>query len=336
MKFTELKDEQECKMFRLADVDKSFVNALRRTLIGNIPIIVCNTLDCRILTNTSGFTNEFISARLACIPIHHKVIKDSFKISVHVKNTTSKTIHVTTDDFKHEGTEKLYPRTSLMDGKYSKPIEFLRLRPDEEIELECVTSIANGTMSGMYNSVGICSYGCTHDKAASDAAWVKNPLADIDKANWDLLKAKRYVIPNSFDFRMRTLGVYTNEVLLKYAVIILKAQFEYCKKTLTCIESTTTIKNCFDVTITGDYTIESNTFNMNGDYSIGGMLEHQLYLKLNDPITYIAYYKKHPRDTYGILRVAMEDGTSDSILNLVHKSCDECIKQLDKFSSMVK
>ena len=44
--------------FELKEVDKSYANALRRTLIGNIPIIVMKPEDCKITKNTTRFTNE--------------------------------------------------------------------------------------------------------------------------------------------------------------------------------------------------------------------------------------------------------------------------------------
>ena len=329
------------KRFRITGVDKSVVNALRRTLVGNIPILVMKPQDCVITENTTRFTNEIIKARLACIPVHHSSnIFDKFTVSVHHTNQTQKTMYLTTEMFTVEKAGKKYTDTRLfpsyantgLDGKkHDCYIDFMRLRPGETLSLKCETSIGTANESGMYNSVGTCAYGCTQDKEASDRAYRESD--GKSKADWDLLNAKRYVVPDSFEFILESIGVYTNEQLLIYAITVLKAQFEHCKSlTMDMVEeSLTTIQHCFDVKITGDYHLKELTVHVEGDYTIGKMLEAQIFKRFHDAeITYVAFFKKHPHDKFGILRVAFEGATAKSIIDLVQKTCDECIAVLDQ------
>ena len=337
MKYIDLPSKNGAMCFRLSGVDKSFANAIRRTLIGNIPILVLKPENCNITVNTSRFTNEIIKARLACIPIYHVNVNDSFTVEVSKKNEGSHTILVTTEDFKSDSKTNLFPNSrhlGLDDKMHSTAIEFLRLRPSEEITLTCKTSVGTANESGMYNSVGTCAYGFTQDESASNKEWAKNPQGTKD--DWDLLGAKRFVVPNSFDFILQTLGVFPNEILLKYAVEVMKAQLEYCKHTKDIVESLTSIKDCYDVKLSGNYTLNDLSVSLHGDYTIGKLLEYQVFTKFKAPVTYVSFFKKHPHDAHGILRIAFPDATPSSITEMVNTACDECIDQLNKFSAFVK
>ena len=324
------KEEKGILHFQLSGVDKSFANAIRRTLIGNIPIQVMKPEDCVIHVNTSRFTNEMIKLRLSCIPIHETNINKQLTIECSKKNDTTHLIYVTTEEF----TPKLFPPTKV--DKTERFIDWLRLRPDEEISFSCKTSIGTSNQCGAYNSVATCSYGCTKDVAASERAWGEKERL-ITKEDWDFLDGKRYVISNSFDFILETIGVFTNQQLLTLSSTILILQLEQCAKSVTIVSSMTTIEDCFDVSITGDYTIGTITIPMQGDYTIGKLLEYELYQRfLAKEITYVAFYKKHPHDTVGILRVAAKGATPESIRAMVETASEESIKKCKEFSSLVQ
>jgi len=325
--------------FRLSEVDKSFANAIRRTLLGNIPILVMKPKDCIILINTSRFTNEIIKARLSSVPICDMDIKHQYTISLSAKNVSRDTSYVTTHDFvvKHQGkpidTEKLFPKNS-----YTKRyICFLRLKSNmgspEEIQLECPTSIGTGNECGMYNSVGTCSYEYTHDVDAANEA---KSSVTTDKEDWAVLDAKRlYVIKDSFDFVLDTIGIHTNKEILLLSSIVLREQFDYCKMALDISPSVCTIPNCFDVKMTGSYHHGTNFITMKGDYSIGKILEYLLFTQVED-ITFITFFKLHPHDEYGILRIAFKDATPEGVKQNIIKACDASIELLETFSELVK
>jgi hypothetical protein len=134
---------------------------------------------------------------------------------------------------------------------------------------------------------------------------------------------------------LESIGVYTNDDLLKIASVVLKAQFEQCKSITEAEESLTTMQDCFDVKITGDYHLNELEVHVEGDYSIGKMLEAEIFKKFHDattPITFVAFFKKHPHDKFGILRVAFEGATAKSTIELVKEACDGCIGILQKLN----
>jgi DNA-directed RNA polymerase subunit L len=342
MKFEKLSSENGIR-FRLSEVDKSVANALRRTLIGNIPIYVMDPKKCSIFVNKTRFTNEIIASRLAAVPIcklwHDSAgLSDNYTISISVKNTSRNTMYITTRDFEveHQGkkldTTEIFPKNEYT----QKHICFLRLKANlsapEELQLECTTSVGTGNECGMYNSVGTCSYEYTHDIEAANEA---KASIETDKEDWAVLDAKQlYVVKDSFDFVLDTIGIHTNREVLLIASIVLREQLEHCKMELTIVPSLNTIPHCFDVKMTGSYNHGTHFIKMKGDHSIGKMLEFILFKSL-DP-TYITFFKLHPHDEFGILRIAYTDATPESIKDNIIKACDDAIRQFEEFSTMIK
>ena len=60
--------------FTLDNTNVSIANAIRRTILSDIPIVIIDTKHEKfnILQNTTRFNNEILKQRLGCIPIHIK------------------------------------------------------------------------------------------------------------------------------------------------------------------------------------------------------------------------------------------------------------------------
>ena len=95
--------------FTISGVNVSIANAIRRTVLSDIPTVVFKTSpyeECKanIITNTSRLNNEILKQRLSCIPIHipnyEEVNLKNYLLEVNVENTTDTTMFVTTQDFK--------------------------------------------------------------------------------------------------------------------------------------------------------------------------------------------------------------------------------------------
>jgi hypothetical protein len=339
MKFEILSDGPLMK-FRLSEVDKSFANALRRTMLGNIPILVFKPKDCLIEVNTSRFTNEIISSRLAAVPIHDKNITHSYSVSLHKKNTGSHSMYVCTDEFHVTKDGKDIPSTHIFhaDPISKRYIDFIRLRENlsnggEEIVLSAKSSIGTANECGSYNCVGTCAYAFTHDPDAAEQAFMGSGK---NRADFDCLESKRYTIPNSFDFILESIGIHTNKEILLFASIIIREQLKFLEtSTMTIEPSLTTMENCFDVRITGSYNHGGNLIEMNGDYTIGKLIEYQLYTKFSE-LTYVSFLKSHPHSPFGTLRLAFKDATPEKIKQEIILACQACSKSLEMFSQLVE
>ena len=80
-KISNLKEEDGKTIFTISNIDVSYVNAIRRTILSDIPIVVFKTTPyeenkANIITNTSRLNNEIVKQRLSCIPICIKNLEE--------------------------------------------------------------------------------------------------------------------------------------------------------------------------------------------------------------------------------------------------------------------
>lgn len=322
--------------FTLSNIDVSIANSIRRTILSLIPTFVFKTnMDqITIYKNTTRFTNEIIKQRLNCIPIHIKDIDtfpyQNYFVEVNVENNSDNILYVTTKDFVLKSMDNndvniddVFPANSYT-GDY---ILFLRLRPSISKELEgdkihftCKINIGNAKENGCYNVVSTCAYGNTVDTLLQNQIlntkikeWEKEGKTaeeiNREKQNWLLLDGKRCYKKNSFDFIIETIGVYTNKEIFNKACFII---INILKNIITLLNEDT-ISNNTDIYIIIEPSI--NTLNnsydiklMNGDYTIGKVLEYFIYNKYYDnKLTFCGFQKSHPHNTDSILTIAYKE-----------------------------
>jgi len=353
--------EEDNKLyFTLSGIDKCFANALRRTILTDIPTVVIRTEDttvnqCFIKKNTSRLHNEIIQQRISCIPIHvlDPTFTDKHSLEIDVINDSDdQTIRmVTTKDIKikdidnnlylsQQETKKIFPPNEIT-GHY---IDIVRLRPKmgtsipgEQLSLTAKFSVANARINSMFNVVSICSYGYTIDKIKADEAWDKihDKLKSEDKTKKEIdhvksdfwnLDAQRYVVSNSFDYVIQSVGVYGNLDIVHKACSILCAKMDLFTALLD--ESNIPILPSNDVKKYGyDSIIEStveNSFDVildNEDDTLGNILSTMMYLTYfngkEKELTFCSFKKFHPHDPYGVLRIAYEKPPDKSLI-IVH------------------
>ena len=363
-KVTDLKEEDGKMTFTISNVDVSYVNGIRRTILSDIPIVVFKTTPyeenkANIIINTSRLNNEIVKQRLSCIPICIKNLENfpikNYLLELDVENKTDTSIIVTTKDFKIKDISKnkylednevkqLFPPYIPPTGNGEYYIDFLRLRPKltdeipgERIKLTCEFSYGTSREDSMFNVTGTCSYGFTPnpEKIEEQLEIRKQKWKDeghnekqikFEADNWKLLEGMRYVIKNSFDFIIESVGIYENEDIIIKSCIILYKKLSEIKQTieqnqLEITPSDNTLENCYDVTL------------VNEDYTIGNILNYELYkifytdLKF---INYVGFKKIHPHDSDSILRISLINKTQgvSSIETMLIAVIDEAIKTI--------
>lgn len=360
-KVNNLKEENNQMTFTISNIDVSYINAVRRTILSNIEIIGFKTSPyeenkCEILINTSRPRNEIIKQRLSCIPVCVKNIEefplDKYILELDVENNTDTTMIVTTNDFKIRNLEtgkyiedgevkKIFPPFISPNGE-EHYIDFLWLRPKlsdeipgERIKLTCQFSIVTAKDDSSFNVTGTCSHGCTPDyekmkeqleirkQKWKDEGKTEQEI-DFEAANWTKLEGLRYIIKDSFDFIIETVGIYENEQIIIKACIVLLQKLETLKLMLEKDEvkifpSDNTLDNCYDVILE------------NEDYTIGNMLNYELYktfyLDLKT-LNYTGFKKMHPHDNDGILRLSLIDATKgeSAVKTIMNAAIEDSIK----------
>ena len=115
----------------------SFVNGLRRIMIGNIPTVVVR--DVKIIENTTQLPHEMLKHRMEMLPIKvaptdSTTIKDAkIKIRILPDNENDATRTITTDDF---AIESVNPDIIMKDRDLDTPLLFLRVRKGESVHIE--------------------------------------------------------------------------------------------------------------------------------------------------------------------------------------------------------
>jgi len=94
--------------FTLSGVDVCFANAIRRTILSDIPTVIFKTMPyesskVNIIDNTTRLNNEILKQRLSCIPIHITDLDIPLKdylLEIDEENITDTIMYVTTEHFK--------------------------------------------------------------------------------------------------------------------------------------------------------------------------------------------------------------------------------------------
>ena len=126
---------------------------------------------------------------------------------------------------------------------FEESILFARLRPQistiapgEEISISAKMSLHTAEEDGAFNVASTCAYKFTSDKIRQDGAW-QDKLAEISaeekknpeiiallQQNWYNHEGLRYFKKDSFEFKLETVGVFSNKELVLKACEILIAK----------------------------------------------------------------------------------------------------------------
>lgn len=184
--------------FVIKDVHSSFVNALRRTILSDIPVVGFQVEpheknQCKIYKNTSKLHNEILKHRLSLIPVVMDAMTDAdavrefienMMLEVIVANDTDTNMYITTEHFRIKNkktgeylpdieTHAIFPKDPFS-GDY---ILFNRLGgkmgsiQGEELHLTAEFSVQQAKTSAVYNAVSNVSYGNKVDTKKALLVW---------------------------------------------------------------------------------------------------------------------------------------------------------------------
>jgi len=365
-KVTKLVENDNVLEFTIESVNVSYVNGMRRTILSEIPVNAFITEKyednkCNILKNTSRFHNEIIKQRLSCVPICETDLSrlpGKYRLEVHKKNDTENIIYCTTEDFKiknlesntymeREEVKKIFPPDDFT-GDY---ISFLRLRPSisesipgEELKLECEFSTSDAKENSMYNVVSLCSFGNTIDINKAEEKWNtiekkmrSDGLAEqeitFEKKNFYILDAQREYKEHSFDFSVKSIGIYNNKQILQMNIdLLIKKLTKFIEDVdgdvLPINIGNSTMENCYDIKL------------LDEDYTLGKLIEHEMYNKYFETeknLSFVGFKKFHPHDTESVIRLAYyENNDKNNIRQHLKTVANICIDKYTKVGTFFK
>ena len=370
---SKIENREDILTFTLSGVDVSVANSIRRGILADINTVAFITTPneenrATIYTNTTRLNNEILKQRLSCIPIHITDVPledlDQLVLELNEENLTDTMYTVTTEHFKirHKKTNtylsekdvrQIFPPFQAPNG-VNYFIQFVRLRPKisddipgEKISLTCDFKTCCSKKNSMFNVVGTCAYGFTVDEnagkmelAKKQQQWKSENMDEVsyesESKNWMLLEAKRFVIKDSFDFIIQTVGVFENDSIIRFACQSLINKFVVLLNQI--LKGKLQVSTEFETSNpdTYDYVLE------NEDYTIGNILNHLLYTNYYEGyklISYVGFKKRHPHDLDSMIRMTYlnpgEDETHELGITYIKECCTEAIQIIrdimDKF-----
>jgi DNA-directed RNA polymerase subunit L len=269
----------------------SFVNGLRRILIGNIPTVVVR--DVKILENTTQLPHEMLKHRMEMLPIKvaptdSTTIKDAkIRIRIFPDNEKDETRTITTDDFVVESTN---PNIIMKDRDLGTPLLFLRVRKGESVHIEARLALENEQVS----QVCTVTSGWHIDPELAKKARKEFEDSGNDIRIFDNSLVQRYYSrnengrPDWFDFRVESVGVLNSKDILAMGVSILRKQVDtYVKDALENIQRES----------------DENTYSISldqGGHTIGYLMQEVIYSDSN--VNFVSYDILHPLKKTMLLR----------------------------------
>jgi DNA-directed RNA polymerase alpha subunit len=325
-----VKETGSSYQFELSGVDVSVVNSLRRVILSNIDQLVFRGFphaenQLVFEKNNTKFNNEFLKHRIQCVPIFEPDVSkfDNFVknycVKVNVRNESSTRRDVTTQDFKlvQKGTDKrvdtasadkdlkvLFPADKLSGDHILLAVLMPKVSETDEPEELALTlnfTVGCAKEDSCWNVVSKCAYYNKQDDVKIKKIMSEKTMMEKTKEeqrDFELLDAQRIFIPNHFVFHLTTLGVFSNQAILRKACTYLIERMTGFSKFL---ENATFTKSHFgDLEPFGLYQTETGYYLRieDDDYTLGKLIENHLNLMYGKEIYYISFKKDHPHDTH--------------------------------------
>lgn len=351
-RISSITEEAGVLRFVLQGVNVSIANAIRRTLLSDIPTLVMRAspydqTTITIETNTTRLNNEIIRHRLSCVPIHQSVDLpvDKYEFVIDVSNTGNSVITVTTGDIKVIDTDTGKEAKAAISQQLFPPnpftgdfIPIVRLNPrvsdqlpGEALKLKAKATVATAAESSCFNVVSCAAYGMSIDKQKQEQALANHlktirdeyrkqgidkeelqEMLEYAKKGWLALDGKRQTLKNSFDFEVETVGVFTNEDLVRQACAVLVGSLTELSTTLGQTNS-----------LADEFEVQPGQFVMvrlaNYDFTIAKVLEAILYIRnwegkeKADGLDFLATVRPHPHIPEVFLRLHFVEGLDERV-----------------------
>jgi len=304
--------------FHLRNFPVSFVNALRRIVMANIPTVVLR--DVQILENTTQLPHEMLKHRFGMLPVNVSpddtaTIREAMVELQIVANKEQKSVEtITTDNFAiHSAREKILMRDRDLDT----PILFLRVRPGEAVHIRGKLAVENEGVS----QVCTIATGWHVDPELAKAnrkIWVEEGKDPREFDNFYIQRS--YSVdskgrPNWFDFKIESVGVLKAKDILSMAVGILRKRLDDYMK-----EAVTYIRREQDE---GSYTISLQQ----GGHTLGALLGEVIYSDQNT--NFASYDIPHPLKPDMVIQMNTTK-QPESILKTAREAIEEYCSVVEK------
>ena len=325
-----------------AKFETALINALRRTILVDIPSFAINREQVKFYKNSSVFNNDFITMRLALLSIIHKHISDKdleeLELNLVKDNKSENIIDVTPADFEITYKDE-YIKPELVFA-YTNSI-ICRLKPYQDINFKCFISKNTHKEGGSYYCpVSKVTYYFEMDKDGLQKEInnkrANNELEDAEEVKrFEILRRERVYKKTDDDkplvycFSIDSSGEMSVENIFSIGCDLFSKKCRYLKEKIEndpderkCeIQQSPTNMRAFDFII----------FDEND--TIGNLL--QVYLYYDKDVDYSGYVIPHPLDNKLIVRLALKkpDFNQEDCKNKVTNCLEKIIEQIEEIKT---
>lgn len=356
---------------QLTQTNVSVMNALRRTMLADIPTLVLDRNTCIIDINTTRLNSELLKQRLGQIPIFiqtpedQQMAVDQYELVIDVKNETSDMVMITTNDFqiRNKTDSTMLSKQKLasifpVNPITHMPIDFGRMRgkiagfiPAEELKLTCSFTISTASVDGGYTVVSKSTYQSTVDEPASEEAERQYVAKEREEnretmsekeldeyiqyktADFRLLDKKRFTKKDSFDFHVVSIGVYPPDYIMIQACNILM------KKLTDFVDSVEQNKIMIDSFPEHFYevTIPNDTFTLSKLIEYGLLDTYFDRANAQSILSFCTVKRSHPHSTSSTIRLATHvDSNGNDVKDMLKEVSLLLIKNFGKIATNIK
>lgn len=166
-------------LFSLSGTDASVANALRRTMIGSVPIVAIDLVEIEV--NTTSVHDEFLAHRLGLIPLKCSSIymfefpwscscdsecpRCSVSFSLDVENTSEEVLEVTSNDLRPMGSQSDVLPVNYQSGRREEdvdtqgyPVLIVKLGPGQHLRLRATARKGIGKEHAKWSPVAVATF----------------------------------------------------------------------------------------------------------------------------------------------------------------------------------
>ena len=342
-----------CHCFDINNIDLAVVNAIRRVILTDIPTpgIIGEKLEnddptVEILINNGALHNEIIIHRIGLIPICLKEEEINYyednviQIELNVKNSTNKTIDVTTNHITATRNSVNISESELKDifpaNKISKDyILITRLRTGEHLHFKANIVKRKGRDNASFNPVSLSNFSYIQDPKEADKktnildkerSYYKNKYGDATRFKFDIESINhnigpKYLVSKSLDIIINKLELLKKELNAEISEKVKIQQFQNIEGTYEFIieDEDDTLGNIIQSYIHNHYIRENNIF------------------KDKISCTYIGYICPHPLKSLMIIRISLENigepNSPKAFASFLEENCTTIAEELSRIKN---
>lgn len=277
----------------------SLANALRRIIISEIPLYCIDEDTIEFEENTSMLHNNFLSKRLALIPLNYDEINkyeiEKIEISTNIENDTDHMINIKTSDFATKYNNNMINNILTKDN-----ILFGKLKPGQSIKFTSKIKKSTSKKDGSYFSP-VSKTSLTYKQ---DEKLLESLAKDIENKEYFLFTQgqKHYLKTNNnepaiYIIDMESIGMIEPKIIVSLSLNVLEEKLELL---LQSIEENN--ENKIQIS-KSDKLFESYNFLIfDEDHTLGNLITS--YLLDIPEIEYSGYIIPHPNDNKLIITTA--------------------------------